>query len=135
MQIPTQNGEMKVLFKKFHRRINLMALLVTILGSRNKKNELKILKFGVLRVPPIQILTKKDSSLCFVKKISPWNKSEGTFANYIWVQDQKHKLKVLKFDILRLPPIQITTKNGGNLSFEKRIGKKTAQSILKNLAF
>jgi hypothetical protein len=31
----------KVLFNKFHRRINLMALLVTILGSRNKKTNSK----------------------------------------------------------------------------------------------
>jgi hypothetical protein len=37
IQIPTQNGDMKVLFNKFNRRINLMALLFTILGSRNKK--------------------------------------------------------------------------------------------------
>jgi hypothetical protein len=37
IQILSQNGKIQVLFNKFHRRIKLMALLVTILGSRNKK--------------------------------------------------------------------------------------------------
>jgi hypothetical protein len=36
MQIPTQNGKIKVLFNKFHPRTNLTTLSVTILGSRNK---------------------------------------------------------------------------------------------------
>jgi hypothetical protein len=36
IQIPTQNREMNVLFNKFHRRINLVALLFSNSGSRNK---------------------------------------------------------------------------------------------------
>jgi hypothetical protein len=36
MQISTQNWGMKVLFSKFHRRINLMVLFFSNLGSRNK---------------------------------------------------------------------------------------------------
>jgi hypothetical protein len=35
MQIPTQNEGMKVLFNKFYRGINLVALLFSNLGSRN----------------------------------------------------------------------------------------------------
>jgi hypothetical protein len=42
IQIPTQNGEIKALFNKFHRTINLMALLLTILGSWNKETNSKL---------------------------------------------------------------------------------------------
>jgi hypothetical protein len=35
-QIPTQNGEMKVLFNYFYRRINQVAILFGNLGSRNE---------------------------------------------------------------------------------------------------
>jgi hypothetical protein len=36
LQIPTQNGEIKVLFYKFHRRINLMVFCFIISGSGTK---------------------------------------------------------------------------------------------------
>jgi hypothetical protein len=52
IQIPTQNGGMIVLFNKFYRGINLVALLFSNSGSRNKTTysdfrNLKILKFEV----------------------------------------------------------------------------------------
>jgi hypothetical protein len=77
--------------------------------------------------------------LCFVNEISPYIKSDGTigYYNYVGVQEQKNEFRVSKFDILKVRPIQIPTKNGGNLSFEKRIGtrNKTAQSKFENLTF
>jgi hypothetical protein len=42
--------------------------------------------------------------LCFVKKISPLIKSDGTFYNYVGVQEQKNVLRILRFDILRVAP-------------------------------
>jgi hypothetical protein len=45
IQIPTQNGGMKVLFNKFHHRINLVALLLGNLGSRNKTTYSKFINF------------------------------------------------------------------------------------------
>jgi hypothetical protein len=36
IQIPTQNGKMKILSSEFHPRTNLTALLCGILVSRNK---------------------------------------------------------------------------------------------------
>jgi hypothetical protein len=56
-----------VLLRKFHSRSNLTALLVTTLCSR--KNGLRILRFDVLRVPLMQIPTKKRWTLSFVDKI------------------------------------------------------------------
>jgi hypothetical protein len=50
IQIPTQNGEMKVLFHKFHRRINLVVLLFSNSGSRNKTTHLEFRNLKILRV-------------------------------------------------------------------------------------
>jgi hypothetical protein len=64
---------------------------------------LRILKFDILREPPIQIPSKKGKNL--------------EFGNYIGVQKPKNVHRVLKFFILRVPPIQIPTKKGKNLEF------------------
>jgi hypothetical protein len=53
-----------------------MALLVIILGSKNKEKNYEILH---PKGTPVQILTKKGLNLSFVKQISPWNPSDGTF--------------------------------------------------------
>jgi hypothetical protein len=79
-------------------------------GVLEQKNELQILKFDTLRVLPKQIPTKNDSRLCFVKKISTYNKSDGSFGNCVVVQEQKNGLRILIFDIQRLTSIQIPTK-------------------------
>jgi hypothetical protein len=50
-------------------------------------------------------------------QISPKNKSDNIFGNYIWVQEPKKILRILEFDILRVPPIQIPTKKGKILKF------------------
>jgi hypothetical protein len=47
--------------------------------------------------------------------------SDGTFGNYIGVQEQKKELRILKFDILRVPFIQIPTKKCWTLSFVDQI--------------
>jgi hypothetical protein len=49
------------------------------------------------------------------------NKSDGTFGNYNGVQEQKTGLKILKFDLLRVPSIQIPTKKYWTLSFVDQI--------------
>jgi hypothetical protein len=54
--------------RKCHPITNLMALLITVLWSRNK-NGLKILRFYILRVSPIQISTKKCRTLSFFEQI------------------------------------------------------------------
>jgi hypothetical protein len=69
---------------------------------------LRFLKFGYLRVPPIQIPTKKG----LVKQISPYNKADGTFGNYNGVQKPGKIFRIWKFGILRVPSIQIPTKKG-----------------------
>jgi hypothetical protein len=66
MQIPTQNGKMKILSSEFHPRTNLTALLFSILVSRNKKKILRILKFRFLRVPSCEFF--RD----FVKERFSW---------------------------------------------------------------
>jgi hypothetical protein len=43
------------------------------------------------------------------------------FDNFIGFQEQQQTLKILKFDILRVPPIQIPTKKCWTLSFVKQI--------------
>jgi hypothetical protein len=43
--IPTQNGEMIVLFNKFHRGTNLVALLFCNLGLTNKTTYSKFINF------------------------------------------------------------------------------------------
>jgi hypothetical protein len=45
IQIPTKNGVMKVVFNKFYRGINLVALLFSNLGSRNKTTYSKFINF------------------------------------------------------------------------------------------
>jgi hypothetical protein len=57
------------------------------------------LKFDILRVP-YKFRLRKVKTWTFIKKISPQNKSNGIFGNYIRVQEQKLILKILKFDIL-----------------------------------
>jgi hypothetical protein len=59
--------------------------------------------------------------LCFVKKMSPFSTSDGTFDNSIVVQKQKNGLRILRFDILRVPPIQIQTKECKTPSFVDQI--------------
>jgi hypothetical protein len=51
-------------------------------------------------------------NISFIQQISPYNKTNGTFGNYIGVQEQNNELGILKFDILRVTPIQISTKKG-----------------------
>jgi hypothetical protein len=63
-------------------------------------------------VPPTQIPTKKVLTLSFVKQISPLNNSDGIFGNFTGVEEQNCILKILTFDILRVPPIRISTKKG-----------------------
>jgi hypothetical protein len=53
--------------------------------------------------------------------MSPYNKSDGTFGNCVVVQEQKNGLGILRFDILRVPPIQIPTKKFWTLSFLDKI--------------
>jgi hypothetical protein len=53
--------------------------------------------------------------------MSPYNKSDGTFGNCIVVQEQKNALRILRFDILRVPPMQISTKKCWTLSFVDQI--------------
>jgi hypothetical protein len=79
-----------VLLRKYYSRSNLSALLVTMLGPRNKKMNSEFWKFYILRVLSIRIPTKKDLNLCFVRKISLCNKSDGTFGNCAVVQEQKN---------------------------------------------
>jgi hypothetical protein len=78
---------------------------------------LRILKLDILRVPPIQVLTMKGSTLSFVQQISQENKPKAIFGNYIQVRKTEKKLKILKFDILKVPYIQIPPKKGKNLEF------------------
>jgi hypothetical protein len=75
------------------------------------------LEFDILRVPPIQIPTKKVKILKFGKQISPSNTSDGIFGNYIGGHKPKKILGIQKCDILRVPPIQITTKKGKIVKF------------------
>jgi hypothetical protein len=82
---------------------------------------LRIFKFDILRVPPIQIPTKKVKNLSLVKQISPYNKADGIFGNYNGVQKPGKIPRNLKFDILRVPSIQIPTRKGKNLSLVKQI--------------
>jgi hypothetical protein len=55
--------------------------------------------------------------LSFVQQISPWNKPEAIFGNYFGAWKPEKILKILKFDILRVPSIQISPKKGKNLVF------------------
>jgi hypothetical protein len=61
---------------------------------------------------PYKFLLRKVKTLSFVKEILPQNKSDGTFGNYIGVQKSEKILRFLKFEKLRVPPIQISTKKG-----------------------
>jgi hypothetical protein len=53
----------------------------------------------------------------FVQQIPPQNKCDDTFGNYFGVQGPEKILRILKFDIFRVLPIQIPTKKGKTLSF------------------
>jgi hypothetical protein len=64
------------------------------------------LELDIPRVPSIQIPSKKDKILSFLKQISPENKSDGNFGNYFRNQGQNCKLRILKFYIRRVPAIQ-----------------------------
>jgi hypothetical protein len=48
--------------------------------------------------------------LCFVKKISPLIKSDGTFGNYVGVQEQKNELRVSIEQIESIPYYQYYTR-------------------------
>jgi hypothetical protein len=62
--------------------------------------------------------TTQRGNESFVQQISPWNKCDAIFGNYNWgTGNQKKILSILKFDILRVPPIQIPPKKGKNLHF------------------
>jgi hypothetical protein len=50
IQIPTQNGGMKVLSNKFHRGKNLVELLFSNLGSRNNTTYSEFGNLEILRV-------------------------------------------------------------------------------------
>jgi hypothetical protein len=93
-QISSQNGKIQVLFNKFPET----------------KKWTQNFEIRYTKGTPIQISTKKGSNLCFVKKISPLNKSAGFFGNYNGVQEQKTELRVLRFYLLRVPSIQNPTK-------------------------
>jgi hypothetical protein len=58
-QIPTKKDQTLSFVSKLHLRIHLMALLVTILGLKKKEKMLRVLKFDILKVPPIRIPSKK----------------------------------------------------------------------------
>jgi hypothetical protein len=58
-----------------------------------------VLKFHILRVPPIQIPTKKISTLSFVKQITLLITSDGTFGIYFGVQEPEKILRILKLVI------------------------------------
>jgi hypothetical protein len=77
------------------------------------------LKFDILRVPPIQISPKKGKKLEFCKANFPVEQILWHVVNYIKVQEPEKILRILKFDILRVPPIQISPKKGKKLEFCK----------------
>jgi hypothetical protein len=54
-----------------------------------------------------------------VKDISPWNKADGFFRNYNGMHAPGKIFRIWKFDVLRVPPIQIPTKKGLNMSSYK----------------
>jgi hypothetical protein len=74
-----------------------MALLVFILGSKNKE---KCKKNWILRDTPVQIFTKKGL-----------NPIDGTFELFKGPGTRKI-LEILKFDNLRVFSIKISTKKG-----------------------
>jgi hypothetical protein len=69
---------------------------------------LRILKFGILRVPPIQLPPKKGKNLEFCSANFTVDKSDANFGDYNGVQKPEEILKILKFDILIATPIQIS---------------------------
>jgi hypothetical protein len=81
---------------------------------------LRILKFDLLRVPPIQIPTKKCYTFSFVKEIHR-SRTNLTFDSYYGVQEQNCIPRIMEFDILRLPLLQIPTKKCGSLGISKQI--------------
>jgi hypothetical protein len=93
-----------------------MPFSVTFLGS-GKEKRLKILKFDILRVPSIQIPPKKGKNLEFCSANFTVEQMMPIFGNYFGVREPEKRLKILKFDILRVPSIQIPPKKGKNLEF------------------
>jgi hypothetical protein len=68
IQIPTKKGQTWVLLRKFHRRTNLTALLVTILGSRNKNKHSKFWYLTSQRYLLYKIRLEKDKPWVFLSK-------------------------------------------------------------------
>jgi hypothetical protein len=68
IQLPTKKSETWVLLMKFHRRMNLTALLVTILGSRNKNKHSEFWYFTSQRYLLYKFRLKKDKPWVFLNK-------------------------------------------------------------------
>jgi hypothetical protein len=62
---------MQVLFNKFHRRINLMVVLVTILGSRNTKKYSKFWNLTSLRYLPYKFRLRRVKTWVLLSKLHP----------------------------------------------------------------
>jgi hypothetical protein len=79
-----------------------------------KKHDLSDKKFSVCHAPlPCAKFALHLQARYFIQFCSTnLNKSDGTFGNYYRFQKPVKILKVLKFDILRVPPIHISTKKG-----------------------
>jgi hypothetical protein len=71
IQISSQNGKIQVLFNKFSRRINLMALLLTILGSRNKKMNSKFWNLAYLGYLPYKFRLRRVQTCVLLRKFHP----------------------------------------------------------------
>jgi hypothetical protein len=102
--------EIQVLFNKLQSRINLSALLLTILGYRNKKK----LKFLIFRQRRVQ-------TCVFLRKFHPWTNLTALLVTIMGYRNKKGNSEILKFDLLRVPSIQIPTKKYRTLSFVDQI--------------
>jgi hypothetical protein len=71
IQISSQNGKMQVLFNKFHRRINLMAFLITIMGSRNKKTNSEYCNLTYLGYSPYKFRLRRVKTCVSLRKFHP----------------------------------------------------------------
>jgi hypothetical protein len=109
------------LLSKFHRRTNITVLLFSNSGPNVKLIEwlLIILKFDILRLPPIQIMAKIKPRIKPWVLLSKFHRKTNLMALLLCNMGPGIKLllKILKFDIPRVPPIQISTKKGWTLSF------------------
>jgi hypothetical protein len=89
--------------------------------------------FGQLDTPQTQnfyIYNPKDIPYMFWLRFGKWKfysinfiveQIYWNFSSSIWAKKQNYILRNLKFDKLRVAPIQISTKKGSNLSFVKQI--------------